>query len=368
MIEPNLFLTCPPGLEPQLLEEAREIGLPGPRAVEGGVEAQGGWEGVRRANLRARIATRVLARLAAFPAPGFPALIAGLREVPWADHLPARLPVRIDASARGSRAAHGGAVARHAAEALERAGLRPGRGGEAEALRLVVRLDRDICTVSLDPSGAPLHLRGFRTRIGPAPLRETLAAGFLRAAGFRGGEPVLDPMCGAGTLPIEAAEIDAGLRPGRARPFAFERLPSHDAARWAALRASDAAAASGGRAEMRGADRDAGAIRMATANAEASGVAARCTFAQAPISALAPPGGPPGLLIVNPPYGARLGRGDPLQGLYAALGRAAGGLGGWRVALIASDDRLARATGLGLAPGPWVPHGGLRVRLWQGRL
>jgi putative N6-adenine-specific DNA methylase len=361
-MDPDLFLVAPPGLEPQLLEEAREIGLPGPRLVLGGVEAKGGWEGVRRANLRSRIASRVLARLGAFPARAYPALTAGLREVPWSDVLPADVPLRVEASAQRSRLAHGGALAGHVAAALERAGLTVSQDAP---LRVLARLERDLCTLSLDTSGEPLHRRGFKQAVGRAPLRETLAAGFLRAAGWQGDVPVLDPMCGSGTIPIEAAERAAGLLPGRARHFAFELLPSHDAARWEALRSETLRPSE---ATAHGADRDAGAVAMARANAERAGVEDRCTFARGAVSSLARPGGPPGLVMCNPPYGGRIGRRGPLRALYGTLGAVLRErMAGWQVGIVTSEDELARATGLPLSPGPWVPHGAIRVRLWQGR-
>ena len=359
----SVFLVSPPGLEPQLLQEAREIGLPGPKPASGGVECDGGWEAVRRANLRSRIASRVLARVASFRAVGFPALVAGFREVDWASVLPEQVGLRVEGHATRSRAAHGGAVARHLGEALDRAGLSVSRDG---TLRIVARVERDHCTVSVDTSGEPLHKRGHKLRVNRAPLRETLAAGFLRAAGYEGKGAVLDPMCGSGTVPIEAAEIAMGLRPGRSRGFAFEMLPSHDPSRWDALRREIAADASG---SFHGSDRDAGAVAMSVKNAARAGVADVCAFRQGAVSDLSPPEGLPGLVLVNPPYGARLGQAAPFA-LYAAFGRRMRTrFAGWRVGLITSQDALAQACDLPWeAPGPHVDHGGVKVRLRQAQL
>jgi len=196
-------------------------------------------------------------------------------------------------------------------------------------------------------------------------MRETMAALFLRAADYRGEGLVLDPMCGSGTFPIEAAEIASGLAPGRARSFAFEAFSSFDAEAWAAMKPSWTRDLPEGLVGY-GSDRDAGAVAMAQANAERAGVAARCAFERHPLSEARPPEGPPGLLIANPPYGGRIGNKKLLYGLYGALGTVARErFAGWKIAIVTSEDSLARATGLDLTPGPRVAHGGLTVRLWQ---
>jgi putative N6-adenine-specific DNA methylase len=172
-------------------------------------------------------------------------------------------------------------------------------------------------------------------------------------------------MCGSGTFPIEAAEIAAGLPPGRARRFAFEDLGGFDAEAWAALRAP--AAPRDVPPHFTGYNRDAGAVRMARENADRAGVGHLTRFACQPISDLVRPDGPPGLVMVNPPYGARIGNRKLLFGLYARLGEVLmREMRGWRVGLVTSDAGLAKTTGLPfLSPGPPVAHGGLKVTLWR---
>jgi putative N6-adenine-specific DNA methylase len=378
----EIFLTAPPGLEPLLADEARAAGFAAPVAGPGGVTVQGGWPEVWRANLDLRGAGRVLVRVATFRALHLAQLDKRARRVDWRALLPQGAALRVEAACHASRIYHAGAaaqrVARAAAEAVGGTEVRgpaargagdddaaAGDGPAGDALRLFVRIDDDLCTISLDTSGAPLHRRGTKQAVGKAPLRETMAALFLRACGFDGTGPVVDPMCGSGTIPIEAAAIAAGLAPGRARGFAFEALPGFDPLAMAALRARAPVPRSG--AVMHGGDRDAGAVRMALANAERAGVADRLRLGCAPVSALRPPEGGPGLVLVNPPYGARIGNRNLLFALYASLGAVlAGHFAGWRVGLITADAGLARATGLPWGPpGPPVPHGGLTVRLWQ---
>jgi putative N6-adenine-specific DNA methylase len=229
----------------------------------------------------------------------------------------------------------------------------------------MVRIEDDLCTFSLDTSGASLHKRGHKQAVNKAPLRETLAALFLRECGYDGRETVLDPMCGSGTLVIEAAEIAAGLYPGRDRSFAFEQLASFDPAAWEALRATARAVVPALR--FHGRDRDTGAITMSRANAARAGVDAFTDFRPGAISDLTPPEGPPGLVIVNPPYGGRVGNKKLLLALYGALGKVLNErFSGWRVGLITSEPSLARATGLPFVPnGPVVSHGGMKVSLYR---
>ncbi|MGD9863346.1 MAG: class I SAM-dependent RNA methyltransferase, partial [Pseudodonghicola sp.] len=201
-------------------------------------------------------------------------------------------------------------------------------------------------------------------------LRESMAALFLRQCGYSGTQVVVDPMCGSGTFVIEAAEIAAGLAPGRSRRFAFEDLAGFDAAAWDKMRAGAAVPQRIPAQRFYGSDRDAGAVRMATENAERAGVADWCSFTQMPFSDLVRPEGAPGLVMVNPPYGARIGNKKLLYGLYGALGGVLKDrFAGWRVGLVTSEPGLAKATGLPFdPPGPPVAHGGLKVKLYSCQL
>ncbi|MEL7138320.1 MAG: class I SAM-dependent RNA methyltransferase [Pseudomonadota bacterium] len=364
----RLFLVCPPGLETFLAVEAREIGLGDAVVAPGGVEATGDWEAVWRANLQLRGAVRVMVELAQFRALHLAQLDKRLRRLDWSSLLPQRTAVHVEALCRRSRIYHAGAAAERLGRALADAvAARHVRTRAEAAFGLRLRIDDDLCTVSLDSSGDPLYRRGYKEAVAKAPMRETMAALFLRAAGFDGQEPVLDPMCGSGTFVLEAAGIAAGLQPGQARPFAFEGLRCHDDDRFRALRHA-AAPVPSETSRFHGSDRDAGAIAAATGNAARAGLEALTEFKQRAVSMIAPPeGSPPGLVIANPPYGARIGEPGQLAPLYATFGRVLRErFSGWRAAIITSDEGLARATGLPFHdPGPPVPHGGLRVRLWQ---
>lgn len=363
----DILLVAPPGLEPVLAEEARGLGFAPAEPVPGGVRIAGGWPEVWRANLELRGATRVLAQVGAFRAMHLAQLDKRARRFPWGEVLRPDVPVRVEASSTRSRIYHAGAAAERVARAIrEELGAPAGdAAGVTAAVTVRVRLDDDLCAVSVDTSGEPLHKRGHKLAVGKAPMRETLAALFLRQCGYGGTEPVVDPMCGSGTFVIEAAEIAHGLLPGRSRRFAFEDLASFDPAAWARLR--DRPRPPAPPLRFLGCDRDAGAIRMAEANAGRAGVGEVIEFRRQAISELVAPEGPPGLVMVNPPYGGRIGERELLRGLYGTLGKVLrAGFSGWRVGIVTSEPALARATGLPFPPPPApVPHGGLRVVLYR---
>jgi putative N6-adenine-specific DNA methylase len=359
----EIFIVTAPGLEAALCAEVEARGFVNPRTVTGGVTVTGGWTEVWRANLELRGASRVLARIAAFRAFHLAQLDKRARKVSWGEILRPDVPVKIEASAaKNSRIYHGGAVA----ERIERA-IREELGAPiSDDAEIVVkaRIDDDLCTISIDTSGEPLHKRGYKEAVNKAPMRETLAALFLRQCGFDGSEPVVDPMCGSGTFVIEAAEIAAGLNPGRARAFAFEKLATFDAATWQAMRNTNPPHVPA--VTFHGSDRDAGAIEMSRANAGRAGVAEATDFQLHAISDLPAPEGPPGLVIVNPPYGQRIGDRKELTALYHALGQTLSArFSGWRVGVITNEVILAQATGLPFGkPLPPVLHGGIRVNLY----
>lgn len=359
----DIFCITAPGLQDQLAAEAREKGFKVTSTIPGGVTIKGDWTQVWRANLQLRGAVRVLARITEFRALYLSQLEMNLREFDWPAILPQYANVAIEVTCHKSKIYHAGAAKERAETALAGHGFIPPEEGYNADTSLRIRIERDIVTVSLDTSGEPLHKRGHKEAVNKAPMRETMAAMFLRAAGFNGKEPLYDPMCGSGTFPIEAADIARRLDPGRNREFAFQSLPNFDADAFAKM-------ASPPRDAMHpvyGSDRDQGAVTMSTANASRAGVADIAHFTQAAIGDAIPPGDTPGLVITNAPYGGRIGNKKPLFALYTTFGeRMKSHFTGWRVALITTDAALAKATGLPFKQaGPVVNHGGLKIRLWQ---
>lgn len=359
----EIFAATAPGLEGTLCDEVRSLGWTGAKAVPGGVIFSGAWHEVWRANLRLRGAGRILVRLARFHARHLADLDERARKIDWASVLRSDAPVRVETTCHKSRIYHSDAASERIARSIKATLGAP--AADDALITIMARIDKDMCTISVDTSGELLHKRGYKQAVAKAPMRETMAALFLRQCGYTGNEPVVDPMCGSGTFIIEAAEIAAGLAPGHARSFAFEQFANFDPAAWAKLCAKVQVVVPTVR--FYGSDRDAGAVTASRANALRAGVAEWVDFHQHAISDLQPPPGPPGLVIVNPPYGTRIGEMKQLTPLYRALGKVlAERFSGWRVGIVATEKSLVAETGLPfLPPGPPVSHGGLRVTLWR---
>nr|WP_216669435.1 RNA methyltransferase [Corallococcus exiguus] len=356
-----------PGLEPALESEARELGLSFRRA-EGGIECEGPSGLHQTANLRVRTASRVLLRLGTFTAPTADALVHGLQALPMAGVWDGKMPLRLSVTLHRSVAPGPAVVLESAAVAWDPcevtvAGHLDEEGGGPE-LTLLVRGEGERWTVSVDTSGAPLYQRGYRQEVGRAPLRETLAAGILRLAGYAGDVSLVDPMCGSGTFLVEGAWMSQRRAPGLLRTFAFQSFPSFDKAAWAHRRAkAEAEGLAEPRAPMRGYDLNAGALGTARRNARRAGVT--LTLERHDLRTLKAPPDAPGLVVANPPYGKRVGETEDLPDLYRALGATLNGaFRDWRKALIVPEDpKLVSALGLKGARQLQVKNGGLRCLL-----
>ncbi|MAM61873.1 class I SAM-dependent RNA methyltransferase [Maritimibacter sp. UBA3975] len=366
MTDLDFFAVCPPGLEPQLAQECAALGFKRGKPEPGGITLKGDWAEVWRANLELRGATRILVRLGSFPAFHLAQLDKRAHKFPWRTTLEPHVPVRVEVSTnKKSRIYHAGAAAERIERAVNTVMDAP-ISPEAE-VTIKARIDNNLVTISVDTSGESLHKRGHKIATGKAPIRETLASLLLRGCGYDGRETVVDPMCGSGTFLLEAAEIAADLQPGRDRAFAFEKLATFDPDAFATLVRSGSGPVPAQR--FYGYDRDQGAIDGARRNAEAAGVGDLCSFACQPLSELTAPDGPPGLVILNPPYGARIGNKGQLYALYGTLGRVmVERFRGWRLGIVTSDGALANATGFDLTSGPVIDNGGIKVKLYQASL
>jgi 23S rRNA G2445 N2-methylase RlmL len=342
----DFFATAAKGTEPALRDELRELRFRGVRADRGGVHFAGPLEEGFRACIELRTAVRVLVELAAFDAPDEGALYQGVSEVDWGPYLSPRHTLAVRASCRSSALTHTQFIAQRTKDAIvdqlrRRLGARPSVDLEDPDVALFVHLVRDRATLYADLGGASLHRRGYRTHIGDAPLKETLAAALLRLSGWDRARPLLDPMCGSGTIALEAALWARDIAPGlRSPPFGFERWACHDPA--AAQRASALRDAARARIKPEGppvfaSDIDPRAVEIALGNARMAGV--KLDVRAQPITALSA-ATPPGHVLTNPPYGERL---QGTQALYRDIAAAVSRLAGHRVAILAGTPEIERA-------------------------
>jgi len=420
------YAICAPGVERLAATELDHLGARVEGQERGGIPFTADLATLYRVHLHALLLHRVVVRIATFRAGALPELFRRTRQIAWEGWLAAGSTVDVRATSHQSRLYHTGAIAERVALAVaerlaesrgrnppgpdlrdrdpaghnlrgparrdlpggpnasapksddpgpaglpgggESRGNTPGGGGWAEPppQLLLARLDENRCTLSLDASGALLHRRGYRLATGRAPLRESLACAVLALAGWRPGLPLLDPMCGAGTFAIEAARQGLGIAPGVERSFAFQRWRTFDTVRWAGLvAAAEAYRRTTLAAPIHGSDRDPRAVVAARANAARAGVATVVTFDTGDLFNLTPTG-PAGVVVLNPPYGRRIGGGDAT--LYRRLGDLLRDrLPGYRYAVVCPTPTLADATRLS-GRRVLLTHGGQRVVVAAGRL
>lgn len=363
----HAFVVCAPGLEGLVGAELTRLGIGDAKPRHGGVGCTLTWPQLGLVHLHSRIATRVLVRVARFDAPTFRDLERGTRAVDWAAWWPAGTAADLRVASSGSTLYHTGAIEERVLPLLPDAGLDLGPDAPTQSVHL--RVQHDAVTISLDASGAALHKRGWRTHVHDAPLRETLAAALIAASGWDRKRPLVDPCCGSGTIPIEAALIARRIPPGRHREFAFQSWPKADAVRWARLVASADADVLDRTLTILAADRAADPIGAARVNAEQAGVADAIRFEHVSAGALVLPSRA-GTIAMNPPYGERLRTAEPaLRELSTLLQRAAG----WSAAVLAPEPVVARLASLSGRVPPTEPgatataiattNGGLRVVL-----
>jgi putative N6-adenine-specific DNA methylase len=323
-----------------------------------------------RANLWLRTASRVVVRVARFRATAFYELEKRAKKIEWEQFLGGR-DAEFRVTTHKSTLYHSDAITQRLREALG-SGLSAVRTPERTAQSpqlFVVRVVRDKFEISADASGDLLHMRGYREAVGKAPLRETLAAALLLAADWTGTSPLVDPMCGSGTIAIEGALIARRIAPGSRRAFAFEHWRGFDESGWTSLLdAARAQALASSPVPIVASDRDEGAIAFARENAERAMVTEDIRLSALPLSAMSPPS-ELGLVAMNPPYGKRLSQGKDVRNLYAQLGKVLRSrCRGWHVALYSPDRAFTRQLGLALTSAFLTSNGGIRVAAWVGQV
>lgn len=366
-----IWVVAPPGFEEVVADEVRELAARPVHLRPGGVELDGSLVDAAGLVLWSRTAARVLVQLAEIPAASAQQVRAEAGRVPWNLVLHRGQRYSVKASLNESKIQRIDTVEHHVEMAIKDAMRGPhlGEGARLPELLVRVRVQGKTARISVD-AGGMLHQRGYRLATAKAPIRENLAAAVLLAAGWKPGEPLADPVCGSGTFIIEAAGMAAGRAPGLHIDPVIRHAPTFPKKVWEAMLKEARAAEEPAVGAFFGADRDPGAIRATTENAQRAGILPALRLSCKAIDEPWPAAMPPrGLVVMNPPYGVRVSVNAEMGGLYRIIGRAlAAQHAGWRLAVLTPDRTLAAR----LMPKPEqvarFSNGGIPVSLWVGEI
>jgi len=368
------FAPCPRGLESALAAELTQLGAIDVGAVDGGAAFAGALDLAYRANLESRLASRILWRVGTAPYRNERDVYEAAYALDWPRWFRAERTLRVDVSATRSPLKSLEFVTLRIKDAVcdrhrAASGIRPSVSKERPDVRVQAHLTADRATFYLDTSGEALFKRGYRRESSEAPLRENLAAGLLRLAGWTTDIALLDPMCGSATVAIEAALIALDIAPGLKRTFGFQKLAWYDGPTWQRIKqAAQRRIRTAASVAIHASDNDAGAVARSRANAAAAGVSAALAVVHGDVLARAAPS-PSGLIVSNPPYGVRVADAERLRAFYPRLGDALKQhFAGWTAYLLSGDTRLPKLIGLKASRRTPLYNGALECRLYEYRL
>ena len=381
----SFFATTPKGVEHILAEELKSLGAEQVKQSSAGASFSGDFQMGYKACLWLRTANRVFMVLDSFEAETVDDLYDGIRNIDWSDHLSTENTFAVDFHSDQSVVKHTRFGALKVKDAIvdqfrEKFKIRPSIDTSLPDIRINVYMNRRSVTVSLDLSGISLHKRGYRIDSGLAPLKENLAAAILIESGWpeisKKGGGFLDPMCGSGTLPIEAAMIAGDMAPGLLRDhFGFLKWRQHQPSVWNILVDEAEEIELQRRPDIPpviGYDQDANAIKDSIANLERAGLHGLVHFEKRPLSELIPHSRTrdfPGLMVVNPPYGERIGKSDELKELYSRLGsKLSSYFNGWHISVFTGNSKLAEAINIKSARTDQFFNGSIPCKLIQYRV
>jgi len=368
---PLFFAATSKGLVDVLDAEIKDLGLKVIEKGMGGVSFDSSWEGCYKANLHLRTATRIIKPVLDFPAYQLDDLYHNTLKHDFTKYIEPNQTFEIDASVRESKIRDQRMVALKIKDAIadqfrDKFGQRPDVNTKNPDLRVMARIVKNQVSLAIDTSGTSLNMRGYRIEAGEAPLRENVAAGLLMMSGWQPDQPLVDPMCGAGTILIEAAMIAKKMAPGLNRKaFGFQRLKGFQKEAWSSL--IDEAIEQ--EVEMRpgilfGSDLDSKVLRAAKANAERAGVKECISFQRLSVTEIKAPPTEPGFVLTNPPYGERLGQEPELQDLYKDLAYSMKNhFKGWKLWMLSGNSELTRSLKLKAERKFPVWNGNINCRL-----
>ncbi len=365
----SCFAAVPRGAEELAAHELEALGISGAAIGKGGVAFVSDRKGLYLANLWLRTASRVLVQLAVFPCTTPAELYAGAYKVEWQELITPDMTLAVDCSLRDSALTHSGFVALKTKDAIvdrirEACGSRPSVNTASPDVRINVHLHKNVCTISLDSSGESLDRRGYRLERNEAPLRETLAAAVVALTGWDGSVPLADPMCGSGTIPVEAALKAAHIPPGLQRSFGFQRWLDFDTLLWDRLvKEAETGINRLPTGLVTGYDQDSRALALAARNTASAGLEGQVHFFHAALLDFKPERDK-GIVIINPPYGIRMGEQDDLRELYCQIGDVLKKrCRGWTGYVLTGNLELAKYIGLKASRRFVLYNGAIECRL-----
>ncbi len=372
----KIFLVVPPGVEQIARSEVEQI-FPNLRLLSStdGLEYEAELETIYKLNLFLRVPNRILIRLAEFEATRFQDLFTKSVRLPWKQFIKKDTSVKIRTTCHKSKLYHSDAVTQRIHQSIEshlakKVPLIKGDFDEVIGKQqlIIVRLFRDKVTISIDSSGNPLYMRGYREIVSKAPIRENLAASLLLASKWNPEYPLIDPFCGSGTIPIEAALIAKNRPPGLYRDFAFENWAEFNQETWQEIRRESIQNLTSNTFRIQGNDRDKGAIESAAKNAEKAGIDKLVEWNHQSISETKPYD-QPGWIITNPPYGIRTTSNKDIRNLYAQFGNILRqDFKGWQVIFLCNTLSLANQTKLNLKSLLAFTNGGINVQAFYAQI
>ena len=371
----NFFAPCPRGLETVLSQELAALDAAGIKTADGGVHFEGSYSLAYRVNLESRIASRVLWRVASASYQTEDDIFKATLALKWPQWFDVDRTIRVNLAAVRCPLKSLDFVTLRIKDAIcdafrAKGGERPNVNTQSPDVRIHAFLTVDRLTLYIDTSGEPLFKRGYRTTTGEAPLRENLAAGLLRLAGWTPAEALLDPMCGSGTILIEAALIALNIAPGARRNFAFEKLKNFDPQQWEALRRVAAAneRPRGDALQIFGGDLYGDELKNARANIVSAGLQDLIQLKQANVLETPAPA-TAGVIVTNPPYGVRLSDTHDMAEFYPKLGDALKQrFSGWRAYIFTGDAQLPKLIRLSASKRTPLYNGAIECRLLEYKL
>ncbi|MGB3788318.1 MAG: THUMP domain-containing protein [Phormidesmis sp.] len=366
------FATVARGLEPLVVEELERLGAKDVQPGFCGAEFKGDRALLYKVNLWARLPFRILLRLNEFNCATAEDLFAGVQRIDWSDYLTPDRTLAVTATGKTDALNHTHFTSLQVKNAIvEQQTAAFGHRSDVDThepdLRINVHLHQDRATLSLDSSGDSLHRRGYRPAVGAAPLKESLAAALIQLSGWQPDQAFFDPLCGSGTLPLEAGLQALQVAPGLFRErFGFETWLDYDDALWESMIAkAEEQQKTELLAFVGGSDHDPNVLIQAHNNAQKSGIEHLVSFQQNELTDVEAPADS-GILLCNPPYGERLGRDTDLGAFYKLLGNVLKQrFKGWTAYVLSGNKALSSNIGLKSASRVPVYNGALLCQLMK---